>query len=312
MVRVPQIGMSWLRAGDGKGAVRLRRFLRSPKGYLLVALLVLAALAAPATGFAAAVSTLGWAVLGAAGMELIIVRLTAGRWRVPSSALLCGLIVGMVLGPYEPWYAALGGGLLATDAKHLLRLGRGHIFNPAAFGLVAVYVLFGAGHSWWGALPDLPELLLPVLLVAGIVVAERANKLPAALSFLGGYFALLTVAAFAGDPAAVGPLFRPPDLNAALFFAFFMVTDPPTSPVPFRHQLWFGALVALVAVILFQMTAAVYYLPAAVLIGNTAFALWRQLHANSSATRSGRGRQVELGGGGRPRPTSAEPPPDQR
>lgn len=181
---------------------RLRRFLRSPKGYLLVALLALTALALPsAGGIGAAGVILGWAVAGSAGMELILVRLGEGRWRLPSSALLTGLIVGMILGPPEPWWTALIAGVLATDAKHLLRLGRAQIFNPAAFGLLAVYLLFGTGQSWWGALAELPAPLIAVLLAAGYLVADRANKLPAALTFLAAYVALFTVTTFAGSHA---------------------------------------------------------------------------------------------------------------
>ncbi len=127
---------------------KLRRFAHSPKGYLLVALTALAAVAAPTVGVPAAFLTLAWSTLGAAGVELMLHRTGDGGGRFPSSALLTGLIVGLVLGTTEPWYAALIAGVLAIDAKHLLRLGRLHIFNPAALGLVAVSFLFGSGQSW--------------------------------------------------------------------------------------------------------------------------------------------------------------------
>ena len=61
--------------------------------------------------------------------------------------------------------------------------------------------------------------------------------MPAVLAFLGSYYLLFTVTAFVGDPARVAELFRAPDLHAALFFAFFMVTDPPTSPPKQRDQI---------------------------------------------------------------------------
>lgn len=267
--------MTLMTAGAGARLPKLRRFLRSPKGYLLLAFAVLAPLGVAGAGAGAAVVLL-WATLGAVAMELTLVRLGGGGWRAPTSALLSGLIVGMVLGPHEPWYAALIGGVLASDAKHLLRLGRAHIFNPAAAGLLAVYALFHTGQSWWGALPDLPWPLVVVLLLAGYLVAERANKLPAALAFLGVYTALFTAAAFLGDAAAVGEVFRTPYAQAALYAACFMVTDPPTSPVRFREQAVFGALVAVAAVALYLTVAAVYYLPAALLLGNLGYALWRE------------------------------------
>lgn len=261
---------------------KARRFVRSPKGYLLVALVALAIPGVVQAG-SGALSMLVWAAAGAAGMEVVLVRLRGSGWRIPSSALLTGLITGMVLGAAEPWYAALGAGVLATDAKHLLRSGRAHIFNPAAAGLVAVYFLFGTGHSWWGALAELPAWVNLVALVPYVLVAERANKLPAALSFLLAYFGLLTAAAFV-QPETVAELYRQPFLAATLYFAFFMVTDPPTSPVPFRDQLWFGLLTAAATFALFEITGAVYFLPAGLLVANAAYAAWR------IARQPGRGR----------------------
>ena len=257
-------------------ARRLRRFFRSPKGYLLVALIVLAAVAAPHEGVQSALVTLAAAVLGAAGMELILVRLWQDAWRFPSSALLTGLIAGLVLSAQGPAWTAFVAGMLATDAKHLLRLGRTHIFNPAAVGLLAVYVLFGSGQSWWGALSDLPLPLILLLAVAGYIVAERANKVPAALSFAGVYVVLFTLAGFLGDPTQVSDIFRAPFPQMALFFALFMVSDPPTSPVTFVDQAWFGALVAAVAYLVYLHTHGLYYLLVAVLAGNLAWALLRE------------------------------------
>lgn len=258
-----------------RAPAKARRFLRSPKGYLLVALVALAALAEPFAGMAGALTVLAAAVVGSVAMELALVQIGAGTWRIPSSALLTGLIVGMVLGPFEPWYVALVAGVLAIDAKHLLRLGRSHVFNPAAFGLIAASWLFASGQSWWGALADLPAVAAVALLIAGYLVAERANKVPAALAFLAAYAALFTATTFFTDAADIGELFRPPYLQAALYFAVFMVTDPPTSPVRFREQAWFGALTAVACFAVYLQTRAVYYLPAGLLIANAGYALWR-------------------------------------
>jgi Na+-translocating ferredoxin:NAD+ oxidoreductase RnfD subunit len=260
---------------------RLRRFFRSPKGFLLVALLLLAVIAAPQEGIRNAALTLAAAVAGAAAMELALVRLGQGVWRFPSSALLSGLIVALVLSAQEPPPIAFAAGLIATDAKHLLRLGRSHVFNPAAVGLLLVYVLFGSGQSWWGALADLPAPLIAVLAVSGYIVADRANKLPAALSFAAVYVALFTVASYAGNPALVADIFRSPFSNAVLFFALFMVSDPPTSPVTFTDQVWFGALVAAASYLLYMQTHALYYLLIGVLIGNAAWAVVRELRRSA-------------------------------
>lgn len=63
-------------------------------------------------------------------------------------------------------------------------------------------------------------------------------------------------------------MFRPPNLNAALYFAFFILTDPPTSPVKYRDQIICGVLVAVCSFSVFEAIRSVYYLLAGVLVGN--------------------------------------------
>lgn len=255
---------------------RARRYLRSPKGYATVAFVVLALVAAPGAGFGAATATILAAVAGAAIPEAIAVRLRLRQWRVPSSAMLTGLIVGLVLSPDVAWPVSLATGAIATASKQSLRAGRSHIVNPAALGLLVAYKLFATGQSWWGAWAGLPEPFVILVVAAGFVVADRANKLPAALSFAGVYAALFAAASFVGTPGAVQEIFRPPFLNVAVFFAFFMVTDPPTSPVVFPDQIWFGALVAVASYLIYMATHGLYFVLAGVLAGNAVYALRRQ------------------------------------
>jgi Na+-translocating ferredoxin:NAD+ oxidoreductase RnfD subunit len=92
--------------------------------------------------------------------------------------------------------------------------------------------------------------------------------MPLVLAFLATYFLLFTISAFIKDPAWVCEVFRPPDLQAVLFFALFILTDPPTSPVRYPDQLVFATIVAVASFAIFEWTGAVYYLMAAVLIGN--------------------------------------------
>ena len=59
-------------------------------------------------------------------------------------------------------------------------------------------------------------------------------------------------------------------MHAALFFAFFMVDDPPTCPVHFRHQVAFGLVTAVACFAFFQLFGWVYFLPAGLLVANVA------------------------------------------
>jgi enediyne biosynthesis protein E5 len=177
--------------------------------------------------------------------------------------------------------------VVAILSKHLIRSRAANVFNPAAFGLVVTFYLFDTGHSWWGALPNVATWAQLVLLITGVFIADRVNKLPLVLSFFGIYYALFTVAAYVGNPAQVAEVFRTPDLQATLFFAVFILTDPPTSPVKYRPQLICGAIVAIVSYIVFQWIGAVYYLLAGVLVANV-WEAWRRV-GRRTGTRFPRG-----------------------
>jgi Na+-translocating ferredoxin:NAD+ oxidoreductase RnfD subunit len=73
----------------------------------------------------------------------------------------------------------------------------------------------------------------------------------------------------------VAEIFRAPDLQAVLFFAFFILTDPPTSPTKYADQLVCGIVVAISSYFFFEVVGAVYYLLAGVLVGNV-WEAWRR------------------------------------
>jgi Na+-translocating ferredoxin:NAD+ oxidoreductase RnfD subunit len=182
----------------------------------------------------------------------------------------------MVLSSHEPWYVEAATSAIAIASKYLIRGRSANTFNPAALALVVTFYVFHTGHSWWGALPELPPWALIALFATGIFIADRVNKMPMVLTFLGVYYLLFTAAAFAGDPVRVAEIFRSPDLHAALYFAFFILTDPPTSPTKHRDQMICGALVAVVSYAVFEWLGAVYYLLAGVLVGNI-WEAWRRV-----------------------------------
>ena len=246
----------------------IRRFFRTPKGLMSLVLLGLLALAAPGAGLGVVAVPMLAAVVTATVLDGILIWLTRGVVEFPSGALLSALFIGLLLDPYTPWYAAAATVAVAINAKYLFRTRWSNIFNPAAIALVANYFLFGSGQSWWGALPDLPVPFILVLLATVVFIARRINKLPMVLTFLGVYFALFTAVSFAIDPAHLAELFRAPDANAALFFAGFMLTDPPTSPTRHRDQVIYGIIVAVASGIIFLTLGALWFLPGGLLVGN--------------------------------------------
>ena len=157
---------------------------------------------------------------------------------------------------------------MAIVSSTLFRTRSANVFNPAALALVVTFYIFDTGQSWWGALTEATPAALLVLMASGIFIADRVNKLPLVLVFLAGYFLLFTVTAFVGSPRSVAEIYRTPDVQAALFFAFFFLTDPPTSPVKYPDQLVCGIIVAVVSFAVFEWVGAAHYLLAGVLVGN--------------------------------------------
>lgn len=257
--------------------VALKRFVRTPKGMLIALLAIVTAFAAASEGWRLVAPGVAGGVIAAMLSDAPILRWREGEWVFPDGALLTGLIVAMVLSPHEAWWIAAVTSAIAIVSKYALRVGKANVFNPAALALVITFYMFDTGHSWWGSLPEAPTWQLVVLFATGMFITDRVHKTPLVLSFFGTYYLLVTATAFIGQPARVAELYRAPDLNAALYFAFFMVTDPPTSPPKQRDQLINGVIVAAVAYAAFEFIGAAYFLLAGLLVANgwEAIRRWR-------------------------------------
>jgi len=249
-------------------SIALKRFFRTPKGLLTIVLVVLLIPAARAAGVALVAPLVIATVVAAEALDVFLLRWRNGRWEYPSGAVLTGLIIAMVLSPNEPWYVGACTSAIAIISKYIVRTRSANVFNPAALALVVTFYIFDTGQSWWGALPDATPYALTLLVGTGVFISDRVNKIPMVLAFLGLYYGLFTAMAFLGNPGHVAEIFRSPDLQAVLYFALFILTDPPTSPVKYQDQIVCGALIALVSVAVFEWVGAAYYLLAGVLVGN--------------------------------------------
>ncbi len=259
---------------------KAKKFFNTPKGMLTIILVLLAAVAAPGQGLRTLLPGLVTAMLAAGAVDALLLRWRKGAWEFPDGALLTALIVAMVLRAQEPWHVVTLTAVFAVLSKYAVRSRSANVFNPAALAIVASFYVFHTGQSWWGALTEVSIYLQIVLIAAGIFITDRVNKMPLVLSFFGSYFLLFTVTSFVRDPRWVAEIFRSPDLEAALFFAFIILTDPPTSPAKYPDQLVCGVIVAVVSFTLFEWAGVVYYLLAGVLVGNV-WEAWRRLHRRS-------------------------------
>lgn len=268
----------------------LTRWAKSPLGTVSVAMLVLAGVNLPWAGPspAAAAGTLAVAVLTSGAVDVLVVGLRGGGWRVPAGAFVTGGVLGMVLDP------TVGPGPIAVCAagsvlvKHALRIGRRPVFNPAALALVLADVLGVRAQSWWGAAAAPIWLGVPVLIVVVLVVADRVNRLPAVGAFLGTWFAALTILVSLGFPAELAVAYREPLVSTALFFAGVMLLDPPTSPGRVRQQYLFGFVAAAVGVVLLGVAHESAFLPFGLVAANAWLGVGRiRARMRTTARRAG-------------------------
>jgi Na+-translocating ferredoxin:NAD+ oxidoreductase RnfD subunit len=264
-------------------ARKLKSFFKTPKGLLTIILFLLAAISAPHEGLGTVLPGLLIATAAASLVDAVILRLRKKVWEFPSGAVLTAMIVAMVLRAQEPWYVTTATSVFAILSKYALRSRSANVFNPAALAIVVSFFVFHTGQSWWGALTEVPLAAQAALLAAGVFITDRVNKLPLILTFLGVYFLLFTVTAFVTDPRWVAEIYRSPDLQAALFFAFIILTDPPTSPAKYPDQIVCGVIVAVISYSFFEWAGVVYYLLAGVLVGNV-WEAWRRVNRRTGYT----------------------------
>lgn len=212
--------------------------------------------------------TNGIIAVGVSAAVDILCSLSAKRKRItPDGAVITGLIIALILSTTTSWYIVAATCIMAILSKHLLVYKKKPVFNPAAFGLLLSVLLLRTGQSWWGAFGDLPAWTVAFVLIGGYLITNRVHKFPQVFSFLGTYFVLLLVMGIMNVGDASSAL-RSPFINASLFFALFMLTDPPTSPAKDRDQVIFGILSAVVAATVYGFFGGLSYLFIGLLVGN--------------------------------------------
>src|SRR5437867_10128163 len=91
-------------------------------------------------------SRTGLAILAAIAAELVMGRLTYGRWPHPASAYITGISVGILIRSPFYWPYALTS-FISIASKYVLRLNGRHLWNPSNFGVSAVLFLAPATVS---------------------------------------------------------------------------------------------------------------------------------------------------------------------
>jgi len=240
-----------LRVGTAKRAGRLRGLLADPRNYQISVLSTLILLGLFHYGF----HLPWWHVVGCVGATLttqLVADKIIKRPFDPRSPLISALSLTLLLRTGSVTLS-IAAGVIAIASKYVIRWRGKHIFNPANFGLVILSLGFTA--AWispgqWGQ----ATLFALLLLALGGVVTGKAKRWDVSLSLLGFYAALIFGRAiWLGDPLAI-PVHQMQS-GALLIFAFFMISDPKTTPDSRLGRVIFAALVATVG---FSIQFAMY------------------------------------------------------
>jgi enediyne biosynthesis protein E5 len=134
---------------------------------------------------------------------------------------------------------------IAISSKFVFRIDQQHVFNPANLAAVlAAYVLPGAwlspgqwGQSW---------MLAAWFICLGICVTQRARRIDIGLVFLATFMLLVAarVLSLGQNPLII---WHQMQSGALLLFAFFMISDPMTTPRDSRLRIAYAMTVALLA-----------------------------------------------------------------
>jgi glycine betaine catabolism B len=192
-------------------------------------------------------------ILISTGVVLVVTMTTsflcAWATKVPAqhpSSFITGLILFFIVTPGSDTVSLVtlaGASILAVASKYVLVYRKQHVLNPVAIGVVMLSVIGLGGASWWVATP----VLLVPLVIAGALTVTKIRKWPMVLTFIVvGFIVFLTEELrFGSDITETWIQYFVS--YPTLFLAFFMLTEPFTTPGTQRLQIGYAVVVAFLA-----------------------------------------------------------------
>ncbi len=173
-------------------------------------------------------------------------HLPKGTWKSAAITAL-GLCLLLKVNHWE-WMALAG--VLAISSKFLIRFSGKHIFNPSNFGILAILFL---DRGWispgqWGS----GLLITTFLTICAAIILFGVNRWDVALTFIGALFILVSIHTvfYLGWPWDA--VFHKFQSGTVLIFAFFMITDPKTSPDSRKGRVIWAAAIAVLSFVFAQ------------------------------------------------------------
>jgi len=224
--------------------MKLLSRLRDPRYYQVAVLTSLLAVGIGVLDFGIRWQNAVTIMLTAQLVQFLATRLVGLPRFDPLSALITSLSLTLLLRTEFAGLAAAAA-VIAIGSKFLIRFRDKHVFNPANVALVSLMLL--SDGAWvssgqWGS----AAIGAFGLACLGFLVLTRAKRAETTIAFLCAYGAMLFGRAiWLGDPLSI-PVHQLQN-GALLIFAFFMISDPKTTPDAPVGRILFALLVAATA-----------------------------------------------------------------
>ncbi len=182
------------------------------------------------------------------GVCLLVNEIFARVFKVQTneeSVYITALILTLIISPLDIFRSgvfietALWASVFAIASKYIFAIKKKHVFNPAAFGVVATALFLGEAASWWVG----TAVMAPFVIAGGLIMVRKLQR-----SDLVWSFSLAAIAATLATNLGQGlglftilsrTLFEAP----FFFFAFVMLTEPLTAPPTRFWRIAYGLLV---------------------------------------------------------------------
>ena len=206
---------------------------------MIVILLIVAASAIVQFGYTQTIPRIAISVIVASILDLVIKYYKYKKWMLPKTAIISGLFIGMLLAFDQPFYIFALAAVVAIASKHVINVMNRHVFNPTLFSMLVVSVVFNSYVSWWAAYS------FPVIVILGLLINYKFGRLDLSLPFIATYLLLTNAFAFLTN-TPINSITVQLKNTLLLFYAFFMLIEPRTSPSTSKARLVYAPIAAII------------------------------------------------------------------
>ncbi|MEO5645380.1 MAG: RnfABCDGE type electron transport complex subunit D [Bacteroidia bacterium] len=167
-------------------------------------------------------------ILACLATQTLFILFKTKDWTGLKSALITAFSLCLMLAANSTWTFVLAA-VLGISSKFFLKINGRHIFNPANFGIMITLLI--TGDAWispgqWGS----NAILLMLVGCTGLVVLLKVKRLDTAFAFLIAFLGLSFIRniLYLGWPLDF--FWHQFSTGSLLLFAFFMITDPMSTP----------------------------------------------------------------------------------